>query len=198
MIKRRRFDDAELIRSIKTDRDINPAIQFLYEEHFDKLSSLITFNNGSAEDAQDIFQEVVVNFIDTVRQDKFRGDSSVKTFLYALTRNTWLNELKKRDRYYQRNKVFEIQKDKEDDSMEASIENREMKRELLEVFSKLGESCQKILTLFYFENLSMKEILQETEYENEQVVRNKKSKCLKHLSELVKNNPNIITLLKQK
>jgi hypothetical protein len=43
--------------------------------------------------------------------------------------------------------------------------------------------------LFYYENLSMKEIVDYLPYENEQVVRNKKYKCLQQLTGLIKNNP---------
>jgi hypothetical protein len=35
----------------------------------------------------------------------------------------------------------------------------------------------------------MKEILYHLPYENEQVVRNKKYKCLQHLTGLIKDNP---------
>jgi len=45
--------------------------------------------------------------------------------------------------------------------------------------------------LFYYENLSMKEILNYLPYENEQVVRNKKYKCLQQLTEIMKNHPSI-------
>jgi hypothetical protein len=43
--------------------------------------------------------------------------------------------------------------------------------------------------LFYYENLSMKEILEHQPYDNEQVVRNKKYKCLLQLTELIKDHP---------
>jgi hypothetical protein len=43
----------------------------------------------------------------------------------------------------------------------------------------------------------MKEIQAQLPYENEQVVRNKKSKCLKKLEQLVKNNKQLHQQLKQ-
>ena len=53
----------------------------------------------------------------------------------------------------------------------------------------LGDACKKILTLFYYENLSMKEMVSHLHYENEQVVRNKKYKCLQQLTGILKENP---------
>ena len=45
--------------------------------------------------------------------------------------------------------------------------------------------------LFYYENLSMKEIVDHLPYENEQVIRNKKYKCLQQLMGFVKENPEL-------
>ena len=104
MKQNRQFSDDELMKSIKTNINLNDAIAFIYRQYFNYLSSLIIHNSGNMEDAQDIVQEVVVNFIETVRNDKFRGESSVKTFLHVMTRNTWLNELKKRNRAGRRDK----------------------------------------------------------------------------------------------
>ncbi|MFT3749548.1 MAG: sigma-70 family RNA polymerase sigma factor [Agriterribacter sp.] len=190
-----RLSDTDLITSIKTNKNLNNAIAFIYEAHFEYLSSLITNNSGSEQDAQDILQEVIVDFIRIVQAGKFREESSVKTFLHSMTRNTWLNELKKRNRAEKRDKVFETNRLHDDNSNE-TYEQRESKKQLLDVFNILGEGCKKILTLFYFESLSMKEIVEQTNYENEQVVRNKKHKCFKELVSLVKNNVTIIETLK--
>jgi hypothetical protein len=43
----------------------------------------------------------------------------------------------------------------------------------------------------------MKDILHHLPYENEQVVRNKKYKCLQSLTELIKQNPVIARLVNQ-
>ena len=63
-----------------------------------------------------------------------------------------------------------------------------MKKQLNQLLQSLGESCRKMLELFYYENLSMKEISLHFKYENEQVVRNKKYKCLQQLTEKMKQN----------
>ena len=66
----------------------------------------------------------------------------------------------------------------------------------MEIVARLGEGCKKILLAFYYENLSMKEILAQTEYESEQVVRHKKYKCLKQLEQMLVENPNMTNTLK--
>jgi len=197
MIKGNTYADQELISAIGNGDQLNSAIFFIYQEYSNTIQSFILANSGSQQDAEDIFQETVVNFIDMVKKNRFRGEASVKTFLVAIARNLWLNELKKRERSDIREKVFE--KSREDAEMDVSqyIADREVKQQFLGVLEKLGEPCKKLLTLFYYENLSMKDIVHHLHYENEQVVRNKKYKCLQSLTELVKQNPVIARLVNQ-
>ncbi|WP_205509887.1 RNA polymerase sigma factor [Longitalea arenae] len=197
MIKGNMYSDAELLAAIGSGDQLNNAIFFIYQQYSQTVQSFILANSGTAPDAEDIFQETVVTFIDLVRKGKFRGEASVKTFLTAIARNLWLNELKKRARSGVREKAFET--DREGIEMDVSqyIANREVKQEFLVVLGKLGEPCKKLLTLFYYENLSMKDIVHHLPYENEQVVRNKKYKCLQALTELVKQNPVIAKMVNQ-
>ena len=120
----------------------------------------------------------------------------MSTFLYALTRNIWLNELNRRGRSKRRDEIFEKGKDKTDLDVSHLIADRETKMQLMDVVDKLGDICKKILLAFYFENLAIREILQKLDYENEQVVRNKKYKCLKQLEEMIMAEPNLIKNLK--
>jgi hypothetical protein len=68
------------------------------------------------------------------------------------------------------------------------IYNRENRQKLLRLFEEIGNVCKSILSGYYFEKRSMKELLLITNYENEQVLRNKKSKCMKYLKDLILNN----------
>ena len=46
---------------------MDDALRFLYHEHFELLSRYILNNSGNEQDAEDIFQEVVVAFINLVQ-----------------------------------------------------------------------------------------------------------------------------------
>ena len=191
------YSDADLITAIGRGDQLNSAILFIYEQYAEAVQSFIMANSGTPPDAEDIFQETVVTFIDLVKKDKFRGEASIKTFLTAIARNLWLNELKKRARSDIREKAFEQNRDGVELDVSQYIANREVKQQFVAVLEKLGEPCKKLLTLFYYENLSMKDIVQHLPYENEQVVRNKKYKCLQALTDLVKQNPVIAKLVNQ-
>ena len=192
----RNFPDEEIVMNIRSGRRMEETIKALYRGHFEQLCSYITFNSGSRQDAEDIFQEVVVSFIDLVQKDKFRGDSSIKTFLFSMNRHTWLNELKRRGRQLAREEKYEKSQEKVEQDTGLLIADREEKAAIAALVGTLGETCRKILVLFYYENLSMREILEVTEYENEQVVRNKKYKCLKQLEQMLNEKPQLKQTLK--
>jgi len=190
------FTDSSLIQALKSGTNTDDAIRHLYRTQYRMTSAYIRQNNGTDQDAEDIFQEVILVFIDVLKKEKFRGESSVSTFLYALTRNIWLNELKKRGRSKLRDEVFEKGKDKTDMDVSHLIANREIKTQLMKLVESLGETCQKILLAVYFENLAMRDILKTLNYENEQVVRNKKYKCLKQLEQMLAGQPALAKSLK--
>jgi RNA polymerase sigma factor (sigma-70 family) len=185
------LSDRELLNNIRSGVRLNDAVRFLYREHFEQLSWYIFNNSGTSQDAEDIFQEVMLDFIDAVQKNKFRGESSIKTFLYSLNKFTWLNELKKRGRAMEREKKYGSLQPQEQVDVSGHIAGRESRAEVMAIVEQLGEACKKILVMFYYENLPMKDILEKTDYDNEQVVRNKKYKCLKQLEQMLNAKPQL-------
>jgi RNA polymerase sigma factor (sigma-70 family) len=191
------FSDGELIRNLTENVSVDDSIRFLYRQYFDFLKTYVIDNSGDIHDAEDIFQEVIISFINLVKARKFRGESSVKTFLYSINRNLWLNELKKRGSSQKRELKYEQKKEDTDAAIGLAIESRETSQRLMAAIGELGETCKKILVLFYFEGCSMKEILGTLTYDNEQVVRNKKHKCLKKLEETIRGDKVLYQQIKQ-
>ena len=184
-----KFSDQELIAAISGKKDPNEAILFLYQQYSRTTSSFMLNYGASEQDADDVFQETVIAFIDIVQKGKFRMESSIKTFLVSIARNIWRNELKRKQRSDYREKLFESGREQSEEDISELISEWEKKKQLRDLVYQLGEPCRKLLMLFYYENLSMKEILAYLPYENEQVVRNKKYKCLQQLMEIMKQNP---------
>ena len=193
----RKYDDVELIAAVNDKKSLDQAILYIYQNYSETVSSFITNNGGSEQDADDTFQETVVAFIDIVQKGKYRAEASIKTFLVSIARNIWYNQIKKKERSGHREKVYEVSRGTDETDVSHYISDREVKKEFRELLDKLGESCRKILTLFYYENLPMKDIVQHLHYENEQVVRNKKYKCLQQLTEMIKTNPLIATQINE-
>jgi len=190
------YSDEELLMAVSQGTELNQAILYIYKEYCEYVSSFIMKYGGSRQDAEDVFQDTVVAFTDLVKRGRFRKEASIKTFLVSIAKNIWLNEIKKRNRAGSREEKFEQTRDPGEVDVSHYLTEREMKQELSKLLDRLGESCRKILLLFYYENLSIRDMLTELPYENEQVVRNKKYKCLQYLSELVKKSPAVADRIK--
>ncbi len=189
MNEKTRFSDSALVEEIFKGNSLDRPIKQLYQDHSEITKYFILGKGGTEQDADDIFQETVVAFIDSVQKCKFRQQSGVRTFLISIAKNLWYNEIRRRQRAGNRELIFETGRDTEDDGISDLIQDRETKKQLNELLNELGESCRKVLELFYFENMPMKEIVSHLHYENEQVVRNKKYKCLQQLADKLKANP---------
>src|SRR5664279_1495071 len=189
MNKKSSFSDSELVEAIGEKDMLEQAIVQLYEKHGTIARSFIMGKGGTEQDADDIFQETVVSFIDTVKKGKFRQESGIGTFLVSISKNLWYNEIRRRQRAGNREKLYESDLEKEETGVSEIIQERELKKHMSQLLQGLGDSCRKILELFYYENLGMKEIVSHLHYENEQVVRNKKYKCLQQLTDKMKQNP---------
>ena len=183
------FSDEELIERLKQERISDASIGFLYHNYYGALSHYIKQNQGSEQDAEDTFQEVIVSFIDIVKKEKFRGESAIKTFLYTLNKFTWLNELKRRNRASLREERYGDGAGSDDRDVSHFLVEREAKNMVMAMIDKLGDICRQILVAFYYDDLQMKEILSLVKYENEQVLRNKKYKCLKSLEQMLAADP---------
>jgi RNA polymerase sigma factor (sigma-70 family) len=188
MNKKIGFSDSELVEAIREKEMLEPAILQLYGDHAEITRSFIKGKGGTDQDADDIFQETVVSFIDSVQKSKFRQESGIRTFLISISKNLWYNEIRRRQRAINRERLFEADHNQEDPDVSEIIQDRELKKQLNQLLLDLGDSCRKVLELFYYENLTMKEIVSHLHYENEQVVRNKKYKCLQQLTDKMKLN----------
>jgi RNA polymerase sigma factor (sigma-70 family) len=182
----RSYSDAEVINDLKQVTRMNDALRFMYSEYYGLLESYIINNKGNNDDAADVIQETMVAFVEIVQQEKFRGESTIKSFLYAITRNLWLTELRKRSSSENRNRIFEKAKEDSEQATVFHLIKHEHFKTIQKLFEKLGEKCKQLLTLVYYEDLSMNDIIKQMPgYENEQVLRNKKYKCMKQLEKMM-------------
>lgn len=175
--------DAELIEALQQTTTQDKALKQLYVQYFETVRRLIANNNGTVEDAEDIFQETVVVFYDDIQRPEFILTASIKTYLYSVSRNLWLKHLRKKGK-------IQIVMDTEEDYTQAVIPDETydadtdlLIQKALKHLATLGENCRKILHLFFWEKKSMDEIAQEVGYTNADNAKNQKAKCMRQLRE---------------
>ncbi len=147
------------------------------------IAKLITDNNGSLDDAKDVFQEAVIILYDKVKSDDFELKSLLKTYLYAICRNIWLKRLQ-----YGSILSYDIELYSDQLAVEEDIEEKELKDEAFKkmegALQQLGEPCRTIIRDFYIRNLSMTAICDKFGYTNPDNAKNQKYKCLQRLKKL--------------
>ncbi|MDN3689370.1 RNA polymerase sigma factor [Cyclobacterium jeungdonense] len=190
------WTDKEILEAISGSSQINEAIRQLYEGYYGVLENYILQNNGSEADAADAIQETILVFLNLVETNRFRGESSINTVLYGINRNIWLTMLRKRKSSVNRNQIFTKDQDQEVQDISKTLEEVEGYQLIMSLFDKLGKKCRQLLHLFYYENLSMKEIAAQEGYTNDQIVRNTKFKCMKELMDQIEGNKNLKDLVR--
>ena len=136
----------DIIEKIKNNIEINACLKYLYKEYYGFLERMVLNNSGSKEDAEDVIQEVFLAVLQIIQNDKFKGESSLKSFLYAVAKNIWLVKIKKQKAEHKRVNIW-IEDNPEFD---ADINDQIRKNEALELISdvlgSLGTVCKDILS----------------------------------------------------
>ncbi|WP_288371563.1 sigma-70 family RNA polymerase sigma factor [uncultured Algoriphagus sp.] len=185
------LSDQEITEMIQRNSNPNKAIAQLYEQHYDMLESMVIQNSGTEEEAADIIQESMLVMVQMIKSGKFRGESTIKSMLYSISKNKWISEIRRKRSSLARHGNYLTKHEENELDVSEAITRQENLNFVMTLFDKLGETCKKILKLFYYEDMAMKEICEKMEFSSEQVLRNKKYKCLKSLIESVKSSPQI-------
>lgn len=72
-----------------------PKLRSMYQALFPMISKLVRENGGAIADAQDVFQEAIMEAFKKAKQPDFRLESKFSTFLYAIALNKWRGLQKK-------------------------------------------------------------------------------------------------------
>lgn len=159
------------------------AVETLYSRHFGMIQSLIINNNGSSDDARDIFQEAMIVLYEKSKLPDFELHCQIKTYLYSVCRRLWLKRLNQSNRF-----IPEINGMEDLVPVEEDIEGNEQRNNEFLVMEKalsgLGEPCKSLLEAFYLQKKNMSEIAGSFGYTNPENAKNQKYKCLMRLRKL--------------
>ncbi len=171
-----RQSDADIILQIKAGKEA--ALDYLYKKNYRMMVSMILRNNGSEQEAKDIFQDALIVFWQKAKSDDFKLSSKISTYLFSVCQNLWRKELDRKRKYEESDK---------EDSEENTFEQQEMIKIIHECINELGESCKQILTYYYFDGMSMDKIAAKMGLANSDTAKTKRYKCKKRLDELIRS-----------
>ena len=168
-------------------RNDRHSIEQLYELNYPAIQSFILNNNGTVDDARDVFQESIIILYEKVSAGNFELQSKIKTYLYSVCRRIWLKKLQQMQRF------GNVLEDAEDlVPVEEDLEEQQRKNEAFQqmdkALAKLGEPCKSLLEAFYIHKKQMTEIADTFGYTNADNAKNQKYKCLIRLKKLFFND----------
>ena len=179
------MDDKQLIAQLKK-RDSNALkeVYRTYKTEFIRFARRFSSNDVLLED---VFQDALIAVYENAMSGRLDAlKSSLKTYLFSTGkfmlfkkfRNT--KEIATDETY-----IFDRRETAVMEDVFEETEPNEHQRKMVENFKKLGDKCREILELFYLQGLKLDEIVGVQGYENKNVAKSQKSRCLKTLKELV-------------
>lgn len=153
------------------------AIEAIYRDSFHSIENYIARNSGDKEEAKDIFQDGMIIFYRNIIAGQFKEQSSIKTYLFSICKNLWLQRLKHKG-------MGLVSLDEADDIPEQPIDGLNISL-LDNLMEGLKDECQKILIGYYYQRKSMEELMVLFQLGSEQAARNKKMRCMKELMRIV-------------
>lgn len=159
------------------------TLEGLYRDYFPMVLRMVLQNNGTEDEAKDLFQEALIVLYDKVKRGDFELSSRLKTYIYSVCRRLWLKQLGNQERTFHDVENYAEIIPVEDDL----AKHREKDRQLAmmeQALDKLGEPCRTIIHDFYVLNLSMQEICAKFGYTNADNAKTQKYKCLQRLKKL--------------
>jgi RNA polymerase sigma factor (sigma-70 family) len=167
--------DQETFFGLKS-RD-NHAYEILYKFYFPSVRNFIMKNNGSEDDAKDIFQETILVLLEKVPKDDFNLTSSLKTFIFAISSNLWLKRL--RDSKKLVRAEADVYEKYLTDYEEAEKEMEEKNsNKVFNVLKKVTNKCITLLKAIFYDEKNIDTITKEFGYTNKHNAQNQKFKCL--------------------
>jgi RNA polymerase sigma factor (sigma-70 family) len=148
------------------------------------ISKFVLKNSGSIKDAEDVFQDAIVIIFEKIRNDNLELTCTLKTYLYSVCRNIWLQHLTKKNKTKLVD-YFEIEKD-----MNIVIDNAQYFEEeklFHQHYAKLSTKCRKLLEL-YFGKVPYKNIADQLNISISNV-KTSKFRCKELLYTRIKNDP---------
>ncbi len=159
------------------------AVETIYKDNFNMIQGFIINNNGTYDDARDIFQEAMITLYEKAKSESFVLTSQIKTYIYSVCRRLWLKRLQQKGRY-----VLETESLEETVSVEEDIDVHEKRNSEFAIMERalgsLGEPCKSLLEAYYLQKKDMTEIASTFGYTNADNAKNQKYKCLMRLKKL--------------
>jgi len=151
-------NDSHIINDYCTNKSEQAATAFVRKYQSFVYSIAIRYLQSEL-DAEDIAQEVFIKALNNLY--KFRGDSSLKTWLYRITMNMCVNYKRKKKiiSFFKHDEIEDVFVLKSNDrNPEEKFLDSEFENKFFKALNQLPEKQRETFSLRYFDQLSYEEI----------------------------------------
>jgi len=175
-----------LERIRKGDEDALKEVYLNHKNEFLKWArKQFSINN---EVASDVYHDAIIAFYQNITSGRLvKLEVEIKTYLFEIGKKMLINLLKREQNLANLNTKYLSKFPQSDTSLENQHSNSHRNEMISKVFSKLNPDCQKVLTLFYADEMDMKTIAEIMGFKNSDVAKSKKNVCFKCLLDKVRD-----------
>ena len=154
-------DDYKLVRSIQAGD--HQAFEMLVRRYQRQVANLVYLTMGNSDDVEDITQEVFIRVYRSL--PKFKFDASFFSWLYRITMNLCIDEIRKRKirhvfslDYLTEDTLEKNRKDKEHPTAFDALKKEEKQKVVRSALQKLKPEHREILIMREYQDLSYDQI----------------------------------------
>ena len=161
------------------------TLKMVYLENRSAFKQFARKLSVTDEDIFDAYQDAII----ILREKALTGDldnltCSIKTYLFGIGKHILYDKTRKNNKNITNYNFEKVSHNFQEIIEEIDENNLTIFEKSLQIgFISLGKKCKEILTLFYYRGYTIEEITEKLNYENKNVAKSQKSRCLKKLKE---------------
>ncbi|OAV46178.1 RNA polymerase sigma factor [Lewinella sp. 4G2] len=177
--------DQRYLRALREND--SATVNELYQQSFPKIVTWVKRNNGSEDDAADLFQEALVSLYHSAHKPGYTLTCPIGALIFSICRNRWIDQLRKKNKEQKVREVEVARYDSEDrvaSALEIEEEAALRKRKLDTTMAQLSATCQDLLKLLA-KGTKPAEAAEKLGMSNANTVYRRKNACLQRWRELL-------------
>jgi RNA polymerase sigma factor (sigma-70 family) len=178
--KFKNYSEQELLHEMLKNED---AFNFIYLKCKEPCINFMKKMNANVEDAIDIYQDATIVLYEKIQNKSLKLTVKIETYLTSICKYQLLsrfNNIKSKNTILEENL-----EEKNDDWFEEENESNTEKMNILlkefDILKTNNDKCYERLRLFYYENLSMKEIAIKLTLKDDKTAKNLVNRCRDNL-----------------
>jgi|GEM_PF-2652317 len=186
------ISDSQIIEGMlsEDERVVSRAIKHLYRSCSQMITRIVCTNGGNLQDAEDLVQEVLLNFRAQLISGKFeyRENVRISTYIYRMAVNQWITVLSRKNADIRRIMEFHESLQNQDRDPLAIFEDKEETTVYKGVFSKLNPIEQELLRQYYDKKKTLEQITVMLNLKSVDAAKMMKHRTMQKLRRLIKQH----------